>query len=119
MKKIIFTLIVLFCTSSTYSQNNKLQKTEIKGDLIEVTLYYENGTIMQHGFYTEDGKLHESWEFYNSNGSRKCVATYNYGEKVGVWTYWNGNKITKLTYENNKIINIEEFNADDRIKNNL
>jgi len=72
---------------------------------------------MQHGFYTADSKLHASWESYNMDGSRKCVATYNYGIKVGVWTYYKDNKITKLTYDSNKIVNIEEFNANEKVKN--
>ena len=74
---------------------------------------------MQHGFYTTEGKLHAAWEFYNSDGSKKCIANYNYGDKVGVWTYWNKNKITKIKYDTNKIVNIEEINAEERVKNNL
>jgi len=97
----------------------QIAKTEIKGDLKEVTLYYENGTIMQHGFYTENGELHASWESYNIDGSRKCVATYNYGVKVGVWTYFKDNKITKITYDNNKIIDIKEVINDKKVENNI
>lgn len=119
MKKIFLTLIVLFCTSFIYSQNNKLQKTEIKGDLTEVTFYYEDGVIMQHGFYTADGKLHASWESYNTDGSLKCYATYNYGVKVGIWTYWNENKMTKVTYDNNKIIDIKEVIIEKKAENNI
>ena len=94
-----------------------MSKHEIKVDLTEITLYYENGPIMQQGFYIADSKLHASWESYNSDGSKKCIASYNYGVKISIWTYWSGNKITKLTYDNNKIVNIEEFNANERIKN--
>ena len=65
---------------------------------------------MQHGFYTKEGKLHGSWESYNSDGSKKCFATYNYGLKVGVWTYWNMHKITKIEYDNDNILKIEEIN---------
>ncbi len=100
--------MLVFFSSIIYSQNTNFQKTEIKGDLREVTLYYEDGVIMQHGFYTEDGKLHASWESYNTDGSIKFYATYNYGVKVGVWIYWSEDKITKVTYDNNKIIDIEE-----------
>jgi len=119
MKKLLFIFGLLLFTSIIYSQNNKLQKTEIKGDLTEVTLYYENGTIMQHGFYTAEGKLHASWESYNQDGTRKCIATYNYGVKVGIWTYWNENKMTKVTYDNNKIIDIKEVINDKKIENNI
>jgi len=108
MKNTLLTFALLLVTIFSFAQDSNLRKTEIKGDLSEVTLYYEDGTIMQHGFYTKDGKLHASWESYNMDGSRKCIATYNYGVKVGIWTYWNNNKMTKVEYDNNKIISITE-----------
>ena len=116
MKNTCLLILVLFSFSYLYSQQTDLQKKETKGELTEITLYYENGTIMQHGFYTKEGELHSSWESYNSDGSRKCLATYNYGEKVGVWTYWKANKITKITYVSNKVINIEEINTEKNVK---
>jgi len=116
MKKIALLIILLITTSNIYSQNTTLKKIEVKGDLTEVTFYYKDGVIMQHGFYTKDGKLHASWESYNPDGSLKCYATYNYGLKVGVWIYWKEDKITKITYDNNKIIDIEEV---DVVKSNI
>jgi len=116
MKKIV-TLVLLALASISYAQNTPLKKINIKGDITEVTLFYENGMVMQHGFYTKEGKLHASWESYNLDGSLKCYATYNNGVKVGVWTYWNENKITKVKYKDNKIINIIEVDKDKRIKN--
>jgi antitoxin component YwqK of YwqJK toxin-antitoxin module len=116
MKTLLLTLTLLFSSIFSFAQDSNLRKTEIKGDLLEVTLYYENGTIMQHGFYTEDGKLHASWESYYIDGTRKCVATYNYGVKVGIWTYWNNDKITKVEYDNNKIISVKEVSEDSTIK---
>lgn len=119
MKNILLVFVFLFFGSVVYSQNTNMPKTETKGDLQEVTLYYENGNIMQHGFYTKDGKLHASWESYNLDGTKKCYATYNYGVKVGVWTYWSDHKITKIEYDNNKIINITELDIQNSPKNNL
>lgn len=116
MKNTFLTLVLLFVSIFSFAQDSDLRKTEKKGDLLEVTLYYENGTIMQHGFYTEEGKLHASWESYNMDGSRKCVATYNFGVKVGIWTYWNNNKITKVEYDNNKIVSVKEVPEDLSIK---
>lgn len=118
MKKLLLLFTLLFISTIIYSQDSKLRKTETKGELKEVTLFYENGTIMQHGFYTEAGELHASWESYNLDGTPKCYATYNYGAKVGVWTYWNKNKITKIEYDNNKIVKVEEFDIPDKPKNN-
>ncbi|MFD0760492.1 toxin-antitoxin system YwqK family antitoxin [Lutibacter aestuarii] len=116
MKKIV-TLVLLALASISYAQNTSLKEINIKGNLTEVTLFYENGMVMQHGFYTKEGKLHASWESYNLDGSLKCYATYNNGIKVGVWTYWSENKITKVKYKDNKIINIIEVDKDKRIKN--
>ena len=118
MKNLVLFITVLFFDISSYSQNTQLPKTETKGNLQEVTIYYENGAIMQHGFYTKEGKLHGSWESYNSDGSKKCFATYNYGLKVGVWTYWNMHKITKIEYDNDNILKIEEINIREQDKNN-
>ena len=116
MKNLVITFLLLFCTSFLYSQNNEILKSEKKGALTEVYLYYENGNIMQHGFYTKEGKLHASWESYNLDGTRKCIATYNQGVKVGTWTYFNENKITKIVYKNGKIESIEEIDSDKAIK---
>jgi len=116
MKKLLLLATLLLFTNTIYSQESELRKIEKKGDLQEVTLYYENGAIMQHGFYTEDGKLHASWESYNIDGSRKCIATYNFGVKVGVWTYWNKNKITKVEYDNNKIVSVKESDEETSTK---
>lgn len=109
MKKLFLLVfaLVLF-TTTTNAQKTNLPKTEKKGKLTEVTLYYDNGEIMQHGFYTKSGKLHGGWESYNANGTRKCVAFYDKGVKVGTWIYWNKGLKTNVVYDNNKIIKIEK-----------
>lgn len=109
MKKTIISLIFLIWATFSYSQEKKNQKIEPIGDLFEVTIYYDDGSIMQHGFLTKDNKLHASWESYYQNGNRKCVAFYDNGEKVGTWFYWFMDKKTRVVYENNKIVEVEEL----------
>lgn len=116
MKKIILISIFALFSLSLSAQNKHLPKTEKKGKLTEVTLYYDNGEIMQHGFYTKSGKLHGGWESYSENGSRKCVAFYDKGVKVGTWYYWNNKKVTKVIYDNNKIVLMEELTDEDQLK---
>lgn len=116
--KYLFLIVLLASTFTISAQITPQPKKEIKGKLTEITLFYENGNIMQHGFYTEDGTLHAAWESYDNNGSISCIAFYNYGVKVGTWTYFTENKITKIVYNNNKIESIEEYPRDSRIKNN-
>lgn len=109
MKKIIISLFFAFCISGLLAQEKKNQKIEPIGDLFEVTIYYNDGNIMQHGFLTKDNKLHASWESYYPNGNRKCVAIYDHGDKVGTWYYWVMDKKTKVVYEKNKIVEVEEL----------
>ncbi len=66
---------------------------------------------MQHGFFSEEGKLNGPWESYYSDGRKKCLATYNLGKKIGVWTYWTKKGTKKVTYNNDKIIKIEEIDT--------
>ena len=107
-------MILLFVlnTAISFSQGKSNQKIEPVGDLLEVTIYYDDGTIMQHGFMTKEKKLHASWESYYQNGNRKCVAIYDNGKKVGTWYYWFMDKKTKVVYENNKIIEVEEMSLE-------
>lgn len=118
--KYLYTLLFVFVgVFSTQAQEEELRKTEKKGNLTEITLYYEVGKIMQHGFYNKKGELHGGWESYNLEGEMTCYATYDKGVKVGVWTYWNDEKITKVTYDKNKIVEIKEFDRDTYIKNDF
>ena len=62
MKKIIISLFFVISCNFSFSQEAKNQKIEPIGDLLEVTIYYDDGAIMQHGFMTKDHKLHASWK---------------------------------------------------------
>lgn len=112
MKKLIILLFIGFCSALVYAQEVKNQKIEPIGDLFEVTVYYDDGSIMQHGFLDKDQKLHASWESYYQNGNRKCVAIYNHGDKVGTWYYWFMDKKTKVVYEKNEIVEVEEMDIE-------
>lgn len=116
--KYLFTLFLFLAVGfSAQAQEENLKKIEIKGDLTEVTLFYETGEIMQHGFYNKSGELHGGWESYNRKGEMTCYATYNHGVKVGIWTYWNDKEITKITYNENEVVDLKVFEKDLFFKN--
>ena len=117
MKYVYSLVFILACIFTTQAQEEKIRKTKVKGDLIEISLFYETGELMQHGFYTKKGELHGGWESYNKKGEMTCYATYDKGVKVGVWTYWSNNKITKITYDKNKIVEVKEYDKEKFIKN--
>jgi hypothetical protein len=108
MKKFI---LIFFLLSSYFliAQNEDTIKMVNLGSLFEVTIYYDNGSIMQHGFLTPDNKLHASWESYYEDGTKKCVATYDKGVKTGIWYYYYNDNTKRVTYEDNKIVNVEEL----------
>lgn len=108
MKKFSITIALLFFFFLGFSQQKQIKKIKRVGNLEEVTIYYENGKVMQHGFLTKKGKLHASWESYYENGNKKCVATYNKGKKIGTWFYYKDDKKTKVTYKDNKIVKVEK-----------
>lgn len=97
----------MFISLNVFAQEGAKKKIEKVGDLFEVTTYYENGQVLQHGFLSKNNKLHASWESYYKDGSRKCVAIYDNGVKVGTWYYYNKGIKTKVIYNNNKIISID------------
>ena len=117
MKKIIIAICFILFAINVTAQNDIIKKVEVSNDLTEVSIFYENGTIMQHGFYTKEGLLDNTWESYNIDGSKKCIAYYKKGVKIGVWTYWNKGVISKVTYKDDKIISIKEFQEDELLKN--
>lgn len=109
MKKLLLILSVLFAFQFTSAQHEDTMKMVNLGSLFEVTIYYDNGKIMQHGFLTPDNKLHASWESYYEDGTKKCVATYDKGVKTGIWYYYYNDSTKRVTYEDNKIVEVEEL----------
>ena len=109
MKKIILIIALLLSSQFANAQSEDTIKMVKQGELTEVTIYYNNGNIMQHGYLTSDNKLQDVWESYYEDGKKKCDATYNKGEKVGIWFYYYNDRTTKVTYDKNKIVNVEEL----------
>ena len=109
MKRFFLIVALFFTFQLVNAQTEDTVKMVKQGSLFEVTIYYDNGKVMQHGFLTPDNKLHASWESYYEDGSKKCVATYDKGVKTGLWYYYYNDKIKKVWYEKNKIVKVEEI----------
>ncbi|MDX1461411.1 MAG: nicotinic acid mononucleotide adenyltransferase [Marinirhabdus sp.] len=120
MKKIIAVLVVGFIASSAISQTcAKTCLKEVKDkyvlvdNLIEATLYHENGAIAQTGQYTLDNKLQGEWVSYDANGKKLAVAQYENGEKVGTWKFYQGDTMKEVTYADSKIAKVNTWEAKD------
>jgi antitoxin component YwqK of YwqJK toxin-antitoxin module len=109
MKTLITLVVMLFCITA-FSQEQKITYQKMDSDLVKATYYFaDNSAIVEReGYFNKEGKLHDTWISYDLQGNKTAIATYNNGIKEGVWTYIKTDKITVVTYNENKIINIEE-----------
>ncbi|MFZ2283515.1 MAG: membrane-binding protein [Lutibacter sp.] len=109
MKTFINLLVMLFCITA-FSQEQKVTYQKMDNDLVKATYYFADNSdvIEREGYFNKEGKLHNTWISYDLQGNKKAIATYNNGIKEGVWTYFKTDKVNIVTYQENKIINVEE-----------
>ena len=118
MKKIVMIILVALTANVAFAQSQKescdvKDSYVLKGDLIEATLYHDNGTIAQTGYYTLDNKLHGEWISFNHKGERTAVANYHDGEKVGSWIFYHGDTMKEVYYESSKIAEVKTWTVTD------
>lgn len=109
MKNIITLLAIVLISSATFAQDTKKNSYILDGDLIEATLYHDNGAIAQTGYYTQDNKLTGEWVSFDANGNKTAVAHYNNGEKVGTWYFFSDNNIQEVTYMDARISKVKTW----------
>ncbi|HHZ64196.1 MAG TPA: hypothetical protein EYN51_01640, partial [Flavobacteriales bacterium] len=100
-KRALFLVSFLIIVSPSSWAQIKLLNNGIAEDLT----YYENGNIMEKGYF-KNGSKAGKWVEYYENQQRKSVKYYNEnGEPIGKWTTWyeNGQKWNSVSYENGKV----------------
>ena len=109
MKTILKIVVLLFCIT-TFAQEQKVEYKKMNNDLVKATYYFADNSdlIEKEGYFDADGKLHGTWISYNLEGTKTSIANYVNGKKDGVWTYFKEDKINLVTYNENKIIKVEE-----------
>ena len=112
---LLFTLLFFLCyTQSVVAQNeNKLIEYNEFTDLIDVTYFYEDGSVQQIGSVNTSGLPHGEWTAYNMNGKKLCVGNYKNGFKNGTWYFIFSDKTQAVDYINSKIISIENNHNND------
>ena len=109
MKAVINIMLMLFCIAA-FSQEQKVEYTQVDKNLIKATYYFADNSdvIEREGFFNKDEKLQGMWVSYDLEGNKTSIAFYNNGKKDGVWSYFKDDKVNLVTYNNNKIVNVEE-----------
>lgn len=112
--KAFSTLVVVFLMSFTlFAQTeNNLVKTEKVGELEKVTIFYDSGELHQVGFILND-KLHGEWKSYDKEGNKLAKATYENGDKVGKWFFWNEGILSEVDYRYNTIVQVSTWDKKD------
>ncbi len=114
MKTIGLFVVAFFSFLTIQAQEELMKDTYIKnGNVIEATLYFDNGVISQKGFFTNDGKLTGKWISYNREGNKTAEAQYNAGKKVGTWFFWSNDKLTEVNYNNSSIAAVHTWKDKD------
>ena len=106
MKKLVLIIVVLVFSTQVFAQSESQKVLLKKGDVIEATLFHENGIVSQEGQYTLDGKLQGKWISYDVNGVKTAVAQYNKGEKVGTWYFYEGDVLKEVKYADSKVAQV-------------
>ena len=109
MKKLlmIFALVGgVFFANAQQELKNKYVK---KGNLVEATLYHDNGQISQRGFYTREGLLQGTWVSFDTSGKKTAEAHYDKGQKTGKWFFWQDNILKEVDYSNSRITSVNTW----------
>lgn len=110
MKKIVVLIALVFGFATAQAQEKSKKDTYIQnGDLVEATLYFDNGVVSQTGFYTKEGKPTGQWLSYNREGEKTAKAQYSNGEKIGTWFFWSADKLTEVDYKDSRVASVNTW----------
>ena len=107
MRYIILTFALLLSVVTVAQQEIK-PKYEVEGDMVKATYYHDNGVIAQTGYYL-NGKLQGQWSAYDREGNKIAIGTYEQGEKVGKWFFWNARELNEVDYEDSRIAGVTRW----------
>ena len=109
MRNLVLMGAMLFVIVLTAQDKKVKPRFEKEGDVIKATYYHDNGKIAQTGYY-KNNKLHGQWKSYDQNGNRIAIAQYLEGKKNGKWFFWNGEILSEVDYDQNKMIAVTRRN---------
>jgi antitoxin component YwqK of YwqJK toxin-antitoxin module len=109
MKKIIIAGLLL--SAGVVSAQKVEPKYTIENQMVKATYYYDNGQVMQEGFY-KDGKLHGKWVAYNEDGSKQSIGEYTDGAKSGKWFFWGSSALSEVDYNDSRVAEVKTWSKD-------
>ncbi len=105
MKKLLYLVVFAFCFGA--SAQNMEPKFEKEGEKVKATYFHANGEVSQEGYFLNE-KLHGEWKMFNENGEKIAMGNYVKGAKTGTWTFWEGDVIKEVDFNDNRIAAVTE-----------
>ncbi len=119
MKNLAWMIVLLLTVNVAMAQEAPKDSYTLNGDQIDAVLYHDNGVVAQKGSYTKAGKLDGKWLSFNPKGTLTAEAYYNKGQKVGTWTFYDGNTKKEVTYTDSRIGEVTTWTlTDSRVVSN-
>jgi antitoxin component YwqK of YwqJK toxin-antitoxin module len=109
MRKILFMGLLL--SAGVVSAQNVEPKYTIENGIVKATYFYDNGQVMQEGYY-KDGKLHGKWIAFNEDGSKQSMGEYANGTKCGKWFFWNTSTLSEVDFSDSRIAEVKTWSRD-------
>lgn len=108
MKNVFLSLVmIVFVGQLTAQENNVTYKSSKKQT--EITTYYDNGQVKEHGFFNKEGALDGNWVQYDEAGNVMVQGEYADGMKVGKWLFWKGDTLKEVDFQANKIVKYNQW----------
>lgn len=109
MKKCLIMAVML--VSGVVFAQKAHHKYEVVDNMVKATYFYDNGKVMQEGFY-KDGKVHGKWVSYDEAGNKKSLGEYNNGAKTGKWFFWTDNNLSEVDYSDSRVAAVKNWKQD-------
>jgi antitoxin component YwqK of YwqJK toxin-antitoxin module len=106
MKNFVLMLVFVVLGTHVIAQDTANREIVKKGDVYEVTIFHEDGTISQMGQYNSEGIVHGVWTSFDLNGNKTAVAQYHNGEKTGTWYFYEGDVLKEVKYTQNRVAQV-------------
>ena len=113
MKNIMITLLMFTFIFTLSAQESIKPRFTKEGNLTKAVYFHDNGAIAQTGFF-KGKERHGNWVSYHPSGKKTAMGSYLSGKKNGQWFFWQGNDLIEVIYNNNKIVNVLEWNSSDK-----
>jgi antitoxin component YwqK of YwqJK toxin-antitoxin module len=111
MKRFAIFLSLALTANLLVAQQEVKDRYIKSGNMIEATLYHDNGMVAQTGQYNKAGKLHGKWTSYDAQGNKTATAYYNNGAKTGTWFFWVGNDLHEVVYQDSRVAKVSSWES--------